>query len=205
MPNDPTIKQPKQIIVEGNDEIRVFNSLSKHLNIQDLEVQHYGGNPKLRQFLKTFRSLSDFRLVRSLAVVADANSNRAGREQQIRDALSNANLPAPSRPLESVSNGDLKVAYLVVPHNVEGTMIENVCLDSVKTDPAMECVDLYFECISQAKIQGPKITKMPKARVHAFLASRERPDLRLGEAAEKGIWEFDTDAFLPLKDLLSIL
>ena len=27
----------------------------------------------------------------------------------------------------------------------------------------------------------------------------------LGEAAEKGIWEFDTDLFLPLKVLLRIL
>ncbi len=205
MTDDLKIKQPKQIIVEGNDEIRVFKSLSKCLNIQDLEVQHYGGTPKLRQFLKTFRSLSDFRLVRSLAIVADANSNRNGREQRIQGALSNAGLPVPPRPLEAVSNGDLKVAYLVVPHNVEGTMIEDVCLDSVKTDPAMECVDLYFECISQAEMQGPREVWMSKARVHAFLASRDRPDLRLGEAAEKGIWEFDTDAFLPLKDLMSIL
>ncbi len=37
MPNDPTIKQSKLVIVEGNDEIRVFNSLFKHLNIQNLE------------------------------------------------------------------------------------------------------------------------------------------------------------------------
>lgn len=35
MPNDPTIKQPKQIIVEGKDEIRVFNSLSKHLGLAE--------------------------------------------------------------------------------------------------------------------------------------------------------------------------
>jgi len=100
----------------------------------------------------------------------------------------------------------LKVAYLVIPHDVEGTMIEDVCLDSVKTDSAIECVDRYFECISQAAdIQGPREVWMSKARVHAFLASRDRPDLRLGEAAEKGIWEFDTDAFQPLKDLLNIL
>ena len=205
MPAALEITQPKQVIVEGNDEIRVFESLSKHLNIQDLEVRHYGGSSKLRQFLKTFRSLSEFGLVRSLAVVADANSNRTGREQQISDALSNANLPAPSKPLETVSNGDLEVTYLVVPHNAEGTMIEDVCLESVKTDPAMECVDRFFECISQANIQGPREVRMSKARVHAFLASRERPDLRLGEAAESGIWTFDTDAFLPLKNLLSIL
>ena len=205
MLDDPKIKQPKQVIVEGNDEIRVFNSLSKHLNIRDLQVRDYRGSDNLRRFLKTFKGLSEFGLVRSLAIVADANSNRDGREQRIRSALSNADLPTPSKALESVSNGDLKVAYLVVPHNVEGTMIEDVCLDSVKTDPAMECVDRYFECISQANIQGPKEVWMSKARVHAFLASRERPDLRLGEAAESGLWTFETDAFRPLKDLLKIL
>ena len=205
MPTALEITQPKQVIVEGNDEIRVFNSLSKHLNIQDLEVRHYGGSGNLRRFLKTFRVSSEFELVRSLAVVADANSDRASREQRIHGALSNAGLPVPTKPLEAVSNGDLKVAYLVVPHDVEGTMIEDVCLDSVKIDSAIECVDLYFECVSQADIQGPREVWMSKARVHAFLASRDRPDLRLGEAAEKGIWEFDTNAFLPLKDLLRIL
>ena len=52
MPDAPKIKQPKQIIVEGNDEIRVFEALSKHLNIQDLEVRDYGGSSNLRRFLK---------------------------------------------------------------------------------------------------------------------------------------------------------
>ncbi len=199
------ITQPRQVIVEGNDEIRVFKSLSRHLNTRDLELQHYGGNKNLRRFLKAFSSSSNFGLVRSLAIVADANSNRSGREQQIRSALSNAGLPVPSRSLEPVSNDSLKVAYLIIPHNIAGTMIEDVCLESVKTDPAMECVNRYFECISQADIKGPRKVWMPKARVHAFLASRERPNLRLGEAAESGLWAFDTDAFGPLKDLLNIL
>ena len=205
MPAAWKITQSKQVIVEGNDEIRVFESLSRHLNTRDLELRHYGGNKNLRRFLKAFSGSSDFGLVRSLAIVADANSDRNGREQQIRSALSNAGLPAPARSLEPVSNGDLKVAYLIVPHNIAGTMLEDVCLESVKTDPAMECVDRYFECISQADIQGPREVWMSKARVHAFLASRDRPNLRLGEAAESGLWAFDTDAFGPLKDLLNIL
>ena len=205
MPAAWKITQSKQVFVEGNDEIRVFESLSRYLSTQDLELRHYGGNKNLRRFLKAFSGSSDFGLVRSLAIVADANSDRDGREQQIRSALSNAGLPAPSRSLEPVSNGDLKVAYLIVPHSIAGTMLEDVCLESVKTDPAMECVDRYFECISQADIQGPREVWMSKARVHAFLASRDRPNLRLGEAAESGLWAFDTDAFGPLKELLNIL
>ena len=82
-------------------------------------------------------------------------------------------------------------------------MIEDVCLDSAKTDPAMECVDRYFECISQANIQGPKEVWMSKART--LFLHQGNPDLRLGEAAESGLWTFETDAFRPLKDLLKIL
>lgn len=75
MPAAWKITQPRQVIVEGNDEIRVFESLSRHLSTRDLELQHYGGNKNLRRFLKTFSSSSDFGLVRSLAIVADANSS----------------------------------------------------------------------------------------------------------------------------------
>ncbi len=102
------------------------------------------------------------------------------------------------------SAGELSVAYLIVPHDGQGTMMEDVCLESVRTDPAMECVNNYFECVSQANIPGPR-NWSSKARAHAFLASRERPDLRLGEAAESGVWDFDSEAFSPMKDLLGML
>ena len=69
----------------------------------------------------------------------------------------------------------------------------------------MECVDRYFECLSQTEIEGPKKVWMSKARLHAFLASRDRPGLRLGEAAESGIWPLETDAFRPLLELIRML
>ncbi len=84
-------------------------------------------------------------------------------------------------------------------------MMEDVCLNSVADDPVMECVEQYFACVGQTNIQGPRQVWRSKARVHAFLASRDRPDLRLGEAAERGIWRFDSEAFRPLIDLLRML
>ena len=84
-------------------------------------------------------------------------------------------------------------------------MIEDVCLDSVSDDPAMECIDRYLECIEESDTPGPRQAWRPKARAHAFLASRDRPDLRIGEAADRGIWRFERLAFDPLKDLLMTL
>ena len=205
MPALLELNEPKQVIVEGNDDLRLFRYLASHLDILNIEVRHYGGIDNLRPFLRTLTTTPGFTSISSLAVVADANSSRESRVQKIQDALSNAGLPAPDAPLEIASDGSTQVAYLVVPHKRGSGMIEDVCLDSVRTDPVMECIDGYFECIEFSGASGPRETWAAKARLHAFLASRERPDLRLGEAAEAGIWQLEDDSFAPLRQLLRMI
>ena len=199
------IRNRKQVIVEGLDDVRIVESLCRHLEINDVAVQQCGGYDSLRPFLRAFVSDPEFAQVRSLAVIVDADSDAISRRQGVADALLNASLPRPERPLEPVSESGLSVTYLVVPHDGGGTMMEDVCLSSVRDDPAMACVDRYFECISRADTLGPRPVWTAKARVHAFLASRERPDLRLGEAAQRGVWRFGTDAFRPMTSLLAEL
>ena len=205
MASDFNIESPKQVVVEGVDDVRVMEALCKHLGISDVQFAPCDGYNSLRQFLRTFSSDPDFRQVRSLAVLVDADENPLGRRQGVADALASAGLPRPRQPLEPVSGSGLTVAYLVVPHDAPGTMMEDVCLNSVADDPVMECVEQYFACVDQADTVGPRDVWMSKARVHAFLASRDRPDLRLGEAADNGIWNFESDAFRPLVDLLRAL
>ena len=199
------IEQPKQLFVEGSDELRIFEALLQYLDLSDVQIHDLGGIDRLRTSLRTIVNVPGFERVRSLAVVTDANSDRHARRDQIRGALQNAGLPAPVEPLSLSSDHQLSVAYLVVPHDGPGTMMEDVCLGSVGTDPAMKCVENYFECITQAGVPGPRAHWASKARAHAFIASRERPHLRLGEAAQSGIWDFDSIAFSPLKDLLKLL
>ena len=191
---------PVQLLGEGLNRMFVLvlsmNDASGGLLLID-EIDN------LRRFLRAFKSASGIENARSLAIVVDANSDRDARERSIRGTLSDMGLPTPVGPLELTSNGQLKVAYLIVPHGVEGTMIEDICLDSVRTDPAMKCVDRYFECIREADVPGPRGNWESKARVHAFLASREQPDLRLGEAAKRGVWSFETDSFHSPKELFS--
>ena len=187
------------------DDVRVMGALCEHLGIVDMQFAPCGGYNSLRQFLRAFRADPAFRRVQSLAVVVDADANPDGRRQGVADALTSAGLPNPGQPLAPVSESRLTVAYLVVPHESPGTMLEDVCLNSVSDDPAMECVGQFMDCVNQASIPGPNPRWVSKARVHAFLASRDRPDLRLGEAAERGIWRFESEAFRPLIDLLRML
>lgn len=200
-----TIAKPKQVIVEGNDEVRVFSALREHLGISGLQVQQCGGYSNLRRFLKTFTADSNFHEVESLAIVADADTNGSGRQQSVQDALSSVGLPVPLAPLRVTPSDRITIAYLIIPHNTEGTMLEDVCLASVSADAAMKCVDEYFECLVQEGASTPKQVWMSKARVHAFLASRDDPALRIGEASDRSIWQFDDDAFRPMRELLTML
>ena len=81
-------------------------------------------------------------------------------------------------------------------------MLEDVCLESVVSEPVMECIERFLECVKERRTDWPKQNIDAKARVHTFLASQDPPDLRLGEAAARGFWDFDAAAFEPLRNIL---
>lgn len=195
------------MIVEGRDESRLFTVLARHLAIENIQIHSLDGIDNLNRFLKTLKVSPDFGVLRALAVVIDADDSRQRREQKIYSGLEAIGLACPSKPLEGARQrtDSPKSFYLILPHAEERGMLEDVCLDSVEGDPALACVDHYFTCIDKTAMSKPESHRMPKARMHAFLASRPRPDLRLGEAAEKGIWNFASEAFRPLRYLLKQL
>ncbi len=88
-------------------------------------------------------------------------------------------------------------------------MLEDLCLAAVTKDPstrsAMHCVDDYFKCLGEQAGISHKINALPKARIHAFLASRPDPELRLGEAAQRGYFPLDSPVFKPVIDYLTQL
>ena len=79
-------------------------------------------------------------------------------------------------------------------------MLEDLCMESVQDDSVMPCLEAYLDCVFK-KAQDPPKNKS-KARVHAFLASRKKSDLRLGEAALNSEWKWPLDhpAFDELKN-----
>ncbi len=205
MADEFKIVHEKLVFVEGVDDVRILDELCKHLGIADVQVNQCGGYQNLARVVETYMALPDFDRVKSLAVIVDADQNIQGRRQSVADTLAQVGLPRPNRPLEPVSESGLTVAYLVVPHDGDGTMMEDVCLSSVADDPAMACVDRYFECLDETGAEAPNPVWAAKARVHAFLASRSRPDLRLGEAAQRGVWNFGDAAFSALTQLVRML
>lgn len=193
------ITKPKILIGEGIEEVRFFQAMLKHLGIEDILVEEYSGKQKLSSFIKNLPLRPGFSRVVSLGVTRDADDNAETAFQNICGALTHAKLPTPAMSGKSEGNNP-KVSAFVLPDGKSQGMLEDLCLRSVQFDLATQCVEEYLNCAQEKT--GRQISNLSKARVRVWLASQTRPDLRLGEAAEKGYWQWDDQAFDQIKDFL---
>jgi hypothetical protein len=193
------IKQPNLLIVEGKEEELFFKAFLKEIGLNTIQILPIGGKEKLRPNLKALVSSPGFSNVISLAVIRDANSDPKSAFQRVHDSLVSAKLAAPDKPWETAGQGP-RTAIVILPAGDKRGMLEDLCLEAVATDPSLPCVEQYFECLAGSGISLPR--NMSKAKAQAFLASREKAGLRLGEAAEAGYWPWEATAFQQIRDFL---
>ena len=132
----------------------------------------------------------------------DADADATSAFQSVSGALRDTGLAVPVVPGQ-VTGTNVRVGVWIMPDWQRPGMLEDLCLAAVQHDPAMPCVNDYFLCLSHNGLNQPN--NLAKARVHTWLASRVEPDLRLGEAAEKGYWPWASVVFEPLKTFLQTL
>jgi hypothetical protein len=234
------ITQPKVLLVEGKDERYLFTRLITDLALTNIEVRDIGGKTKFRDRLEALMKISGHENITSVGILRDADTNPDGAFQSVCDALQKAGLPRPIAPLQPVGDAP-QVTIMILPGGESPGMLEDVCLESVVDDPAMPCVDEFFQCLGEQIKALPR--NLAKARVRAFLASREwleashfehlqkqmdehladlpqapstakihtflaskyKPNLDLGVAAQAGYWPFDHPAFAQVKQFLKML
>ena len=122
--------------------------------------------------------------IKAIGIVRDADADAEGAFQSVCQALKSNGLPIPSCVLTPTPT-TLKVVVLILPGNGSPGMLEDLCLDSVQNDPAIKCVEKYFECLENNKIELPAGCDISKSKVQAFLASRKDTDMHLGIACRK--------------------
>ena len=191
--------KPKVVIGEGRDEVNFFEALCGHLHLINVQVEEYGGKGQLSKYLHEFNVRPGHQNVVALGITRDADVSVAQVFQSICGMLQNNGLPVPATAGQ-IALGPLRVGVFIMPDNGRPGMLEDLCLDAVQTDSAMPCVDDFFQCVSQNTSRQPN--PMAKARIHAWLASQNDPDLRLGEAAQRGYWPWNAAAFQPLIQFL---
>jgi len=179
------------LLVEGREEELFFDALARHLGLKHLQTMGLQGKDPLTEKIKAAKATTGFGNVTSLAIIRDADDNAEAAFQSVCTALKGADLPVPAATSRAAGASPTVRVYIVPSHDKPG-MLEDLCLEALKDDRALICVDEYFKCLQSKGLSHPK--SMSKARIRAFLSSRPDPELRLGEAAGKYI-PWDSSAF----------
>ena len=196
---DATIPQAvgsrAMLIGEGFEEVLCFTALLKHLGITGVQVEQYNGKDKLRLYLRTLKARPGFASLEVLGVTRDADLDPGGAEASVQDLIQQAQFPS-----------SLRVCWLILPTTGEPGALEDLCLATLVGSPLERCMDEFFACargVSSRAFETGAVRG--KARVHAWLALQDPPDLRLGHAAEKGLIDWSHPAFEHTKQFLQEL
>ncbi len=209
-----SLDQPCLIIGEGKDELECFESLVNFLGLTGIQVDEYGGKQELPNYLRDLPARKGFRNLRALCVTRDVDHD--GEDfycsvQSILASISGAiatwGIP-PVHDFESIieDKDGRRVGVFLMPGQGRDGALEDLCIEALSDDPARPCIDSFLECLQGCGTPQPKLkTMQSKARIHAWLASRETADLaRLGLASKSKFnyipWQHP--AFDPLKNFL---
>lgn len=198
------IEKPILLLVEGRDDRMLFSGLLQHLGrTQEVAVEEYGGKAGLRGYLDPLRIRGGFESLQALVVVRDADNDCKTALQSVRDALDQYGFGRPVEPL-AFTAASPRVAAIIIPCGEKTGSLENMCLQAVMDDPAMQCVRRYGECLDAAAAGGQLNLCPNRAKIlaNAFLASRRDPSLKIGEAARADVWNWDHEAWKPLIDFI---
>ena len=199
-----TIRSDRLLLVEGQDEVNLFDALLKHClgteGRRDVQIIEAGGRHRFRHRIVAITTEVKSRLpLRSLGAIRDADDNARGAFQSVSDALRHAGYEPPSAH-GAVSDGDPPVGIFILPDGAGTGAVETLCRRSVAGGEASRCVEAFIDCLKEQRALRSR--NEDKTFAHAYLAAGEDPVARVGEGARQGAWDFDSEAFAELSAFL---
>jgi hypothetical protein len=168
------ITSPCVLVVEGEEDKRFFEALLRYLQLE-AQVIPVGGKTQLRYGLKALVQSPRFYTVARLGVSRDADSAPRAAFQSVCDALRTLGLPFPADPLHVVE-GCPQVGVLILPGPDTPGTLEDLCLEAVAQDPAMDCVERYFQCFDNKPFLWPIAKSQKQKFMRSWRQSRNRGD-----------------------------
>ena len=198
------IRSDRLLLVEGRDEVNLFDALLKHslgaAEKRDIQIIDAGGKHSFRKNLTAIAAAARARpTVQAVGAARDADDNALSAFQSVCDALRHAGYEPP-RAHGEVSAGDPPVGVFILPDGRGAGAVETLCRCSVAESAASGCIEAFIDCLKE---QGALQSRNEdKTFAHAYLAAADDPVARVGEGAQQGAWDFDSDAFADLSDFL---
>lgn len=195
--------EPTLLLVEGPDDQLVFKKLAELERVSDIQIISMNGNTNWQKRIRALQNTSGFANVTSIGLIQDADNDFPSVLDSLKDCLRTLKFPIPDAA-GSVQVDGKKRGGIFVCHNGERYgELEDICLAALDGDERIECVNMFIDCLDNAR--GARHPEASKAKIAAFLASQDRPWLKLGVAAENMLLPLDHDAFRPARDFLNYL
>lgn len=213
--NEVLLGKNSLLLVEGVDDVRFFNAFLMYLKKDSIQVSAVGGKDEFRKALKPVKNARNFNKLESLAVLRDSDKKPQSALQSLRNSVKAAGLPNPVNVGVQAGTHPISVYIELVPGTGQAGSLETL-LWELLPDSEKECIGKYLDCMSQLC----EVRNMDKSRLYAYLAAGSTPDccsggngatrrtqagLRLGESAEKGVWDWEDPALRRIKGLLEVL
>ncbi len=202
------------LLVEGNDEKWFCIQLLQYIGLNqtadnlDIQVIDIGGNQNFGASLNLITKSPYFDEVSSIGFIRDAEQNPA--ESSYASTCSSikkyiSDFPIPEIGQVKTENG-LTCGIFIMPDNKASGMLENLCLESVKTKPVYDEAKGYV--VKAESFMGESDRKKynkPKAFVQTYLAGQPVLVNTLANAAKKGLWDFSNPVFNSIADFIKNL
>ncbi len=189
------------ILCEGIDAklflIHFLNSADLKENAsfsEDIQVEDFGGNEDLSNFLGALKNMSGFDEVESIMIVRDAEKDADLAVQQIRSALTRSGLASPEHAGIWVGS-EPRIGFLLFPaceKESEAGTLEDLCLRILK-EPAssvlLQDVDQFLDDLSQN--YDRQFPHRFKTKLHTYFSVTDKfVSLKIGEAAKAGAFDW---------------
>lgn len=199
-----SIKSQNLILVEGKDEENFFDCLLKELGINSIQIISASGKTKFPEELPKIKKLSNFKMLKKIAIVQDADGDFQSAIDSINGILRNNKLPATDH--NKLNGKDIKTSLFIMPGVgfKKPFMLEELFIESVKNTDAMNCVENFINCIEE-KRGVIKENKLPKVKTQVFLSSLNSKKIpnSIGLAAKQGYIDFSNTVFDELKSFIN--
>lgn len=155
------------------------------------------------------KKISGFDNLKTIGIIRDAETDSSGALQAIQNCFSRNDLSSPQDCFELTGSKDgIKTVFGILPgtktvNKWDNGTLEDLCLKIIKDPRSSEKIKSISKYLDQAQEDFEyNIRHMHKAKLHTYFSSNEPfIGFKIGEAAQSGAFDFESDALINFKKM----
>jgi hypothetical protein len=207
----------KQLLVEGDIDKFFLMHLFKLLNLEkkDVEIRVYQGKNCLEEYLETFLYTFEDE-IDAIGILRDADSNGQGAFDSVCGIIRRCNrgFPIPNNVNQFVDGDKKKAGILILPDIDSQGYLETLILQATMGDDCIsQCARVFANSVYLCKENLPLDTNcsnisfdeapyIDKVKFYSYLASQGISGGLIKTAAEKGLLNYESQVYDPLKQFI---